>query len=128
MAASKAQAARFIPVQPTAYSSAPEDVGLTRERIFGWAFSPLAWLLGVPWSDASEIGSLLGVKMVANEFVAFQQLSEMLGGSGQLHTRSVIIATYALCGFANFGSIGIQLGGIGGIAVGFAPIASMGFM
>ena len=90
--------------------------GLTLERIFGWAFSPLAWLLGVPWGDAAEIGSLLGVKMVANEFVAFQQLSEMLAGGGGLHTRSVIIATYALTGFANFSSIAIQIGGIGGIA------------
>lgn len=90
--------------------------GLTLEEIFGWAFSPLAWLLGVPWGDAAEIGSLLGVKMVANEFVAFQQLSEMLAGGGGLHTRSVIIATYALTGFANFSSIAIQIGGIGGIA------------
>ncbi len=89
---------------------------ITLEQIFGWCFAPVAWIIGVPWGDAAEIGSLFGVKMVANEFVAFQNLSEILAGDAELHRRSVIIATYALTGFANFSSIAIQIGGIGGIA------------
>jgi len=91
--------------------------GITLERIFGWIFAPVAWLVGVPWQDAAEIGSLFGIKMVANEFVAFQELSGLLGQGGpDLAPKSVLIATYALTGFANFSSIAIQIGGIGGIA------------
>ncbi len=93
---------------------------LTFEAILGGALAPLAWLMGVPWSDAPAVGSLLGVKTVLNEFVAYLQLAGMLEGGvpggGALDPRSVIIATYALSGFANFGSIAIQIGGIGGIA------------
>ena len=70
-------------------------------------------LLGVPWSDASAVGQLLGVKVIFNEFIAYQMLS---GLRESLDPRSVIIASYALCGFANFGSLGILLGGLGGIA------------
>ncbi len=90
--------------------------GITLERIFGWIFAPVAWLIGVPWRDAVEIGSLFGIKMVANEFVAFQTLAEGLAGGSDLSFKAVIIATYALTGFANFSSIAIQIGGIGGIA------------
>ena len=90
--------------------------GITLERILGWVFAPVAWLLGVPKQDIAVIGSLFGVKMVANEFVAFQMLSEILSGAANLSPKSVIIATYALTGFANFSSIAIQIGGIGGIA------------
>jgi CNT family concentrative nucleoside transporter len=90
--------------------------GITLESILGWIFAPVAWLIGVPWSDASTIGSLFGIKMVANEFVAFQTLADMLRGGVALSEKSVIIATYALTGFANFASIAIQIGGIGGIA------------
>lgn len=90
--------------------------GITLERILGWVFAPIAWLLGVPKQDIAVIGSLFGVKMVANEFVAFQMLSEILSGAANLSPKSVIIATYALTGFANFSSIAIQIGGIGGIA------------
>lgn len=81
-------------------------------------FAPLAWLMGIPWKDCLIAGELLGVKMVANEFVAYGQLSELIapGKSPQLSERSVMILTYALCGFANFSSIGIQIGGIGGMA------------
>ena len=81
-------------------------------------FAPLAWIMGIPWQDCNEAGQLLGVKMVANEFVAYSQFSEWLKeGSGvTLDQRSITILTYALCGFANFSSIGIQIGGIGGIA------------
>jgi len=90
--------------------------GITLERIFGWVFAPVAWLIGVPWADAVQVGSLFGVKMVANEFVAFTNLSSGLGGSLALSNKSLIMTTYALTGFANFSSIAIQIGGIGGIA------------
>lgn len=90
--------------------------GVTLERLLGWAFAPVAWLIGVPFADAARIGSLFGVKMVANEFVAFQMLADGLAAGTELSPKSVIIATYALTGFANFSSIAIQIGGIGGIA------------
>lgn len=94
---------------------------LTFEAILGVLLAPLAWLMGVPWSDAPTVGSLMGVKTVLNEFVAYLQLAGMLqsgipGSGAALDPRSVVIATYALSGFANFGSIAIQIGGIGGIA------------
>ncbi|HUG42243.1 MAG TPA: nucleoside transporter C-terminal domain-containing protein [Longimicrobiales bacterium] len=89
---------------------------LTLEAMLGWILAPLAWLMGVPWGDAVEVGSLLGIKTVANEFVAYLQLSAMLAGGADLSPRSIVIATYALAGFANFSSIAIQIGGIGGIA------------
>ena len=89
---------------------------LTLEVLLGWVLAPLAWLMGVPWSDAVEVGSLLGIKTVANEFIAYLQLSSMLAGGADLSPRSIVIATYALAGFANFSSIAIQIGGIGGIA------------
>ncbi|HWB82879.1 MAG TPA: nucleoside transporter C-terminal domain-containing protein [Bryobacteraceae bacterium] len=83
------------------------------EGFFGTIFSPLAWIMGVPWKDASAIGNLLGTRLVTNEFVAFLQLGPM---KAQLDPRSFTIATYALCGFANFSSIAIQIGGIGVLA------------
>ena len=84
----------------------------------GLLFSPLAWVLGVPWRDCGLAGELLGTKMFANEFVAYAQLSEWIKpGSGvSLAPRSITIMTYALCGFSNFASIGIQIGGLGGMA------------
>ncbi len=90
--------------------------GLTLEGILGWILSPLAWLMGVSWQDARTVGSLLGIKTVLNEFYAYLRLSNILSGGTPLQPRSIIIVTYALSGFANFGSIAIQLGGIGGIA------------
>lgn len=85
------------------------------EQIFGVIFSPIAWVIGVPWKDCPAIGNLLGTRMVLNEFVAFSRL----GGMQQmLDPRSYLIATYALCGFANLGNIGIELGGIGSLAPG----------
>ena len=83
------------------------------QTVFGWIFSPVAWLIGIPWHDATKIGNLLGTRMVINEFVAFGQLGPM---KAALDPRSFTIATFALCGFANFSSIGIQIGGIGALA------------
>jgi CNT family concentrative nucleoside transporter len=83
------------------------------DKIFGFAFAPIAWVMGVPWKDASAIGNLLGTRLVLNEFVAFLQLGPM---KASLDPRSFTIATYALCGFANFSSIAIQIGGIGALA------------
>src|SRR5262249_51876797 len=83
------------------------------EQILGWVFSPLAWLIGVPWHDAATIGNLLGLRLVTNELIAFQRLGPM---QATLDPRTYTIATFALCGFANLGSIGIQIGGIGALA------------
>ena len=83
------------------------------QTIFGWVFAPVAWLIGIPWHDATKIGNLLGIRMVINEFVAFGQLGPM---KASLDPRSFTIATFALCGFATFSSIGIQIGGIGALA------------
>ena len=88
-------------------------VGLSMQQILGWGFAPLAWSMGVPWHDATTIGNLLGTRMVLNEFVAYSQLGTL---KDALDPRSFTIATYALCGFANFSSIGIQIGGIGALA------------
>jgi len=89
-------------------------IGLSLEQIFGWVFSPIAWVMGVPWSEASTFGNLLGTKIAVNEFMAYISLADAVE-AGQLSPRSQIIATYALCGFANFSSIAIQIGGIGTI-------------
>lgn len=91
---------------------------LSLELLFGLLFAPVAWLVGVPYGDLLAIGQLLGVKLVANEFVAYEQLGGMLQQDGMLTQRSVLIATYALCGFANFSSMGIQIGGIAVLAPG----------
>ena len=83
------------------------------QQVLGWIFAPIAWLIGVPWRDAATIGNLLGTRMVINEFVAFAQLGTV---KASLDPRTFTIATFALCGFANFSSIGIQIGGIGALA------------
>jgi CNT family concentrative nucleoside transporter len=90
--------------------------GLSFQQILGWVLAPLAWFMGVPWVDAVTVGSLLGMKTVVNEFVAYMELSSLLQQAGSLQPRSIIITIYALSGFANFSSIAIQLGGIGGLA------------
>ncbi|KRG54522.1 NupC/NupG family nucleoside CNT transporter [Stenotrophomonas sp. W1S232] len=87
--------------------------------IFGYILAPLAWVIGTPWADATTVGSLIGQKVVINEFVAYLQLSEIIKGNVDgvvLSDEARLIATYALCGFANFSSIAIQIGGIGGLA------------
>jgi CNT family concentrative nucleoside transporter len=88
---------------------------LSLEWLLGQALRPLAWLMGVPWEEADEVGALLGIKTVINEFVGYAEMERMVG-EGRLSERSEAIATYALCGFSNFSSIAIQIGGIGGIA------------
>jgi CNT family concentrative nucleoside transporter len=86
---------------------------LSLERIFGWLFAPVAWSMGVPWRDAPTIGNLLGTRMALNEFVAYSKLGPL---KNALDPKSFTIATFALCGFANFSSIGMQIAGIGGLA------------
>lgn len=87
------------------------------QTFFGTVLKPLAWIMGVPWEDAAKVGNLLGVKLSLNEFVSFGTLGSYIQ-SGALSERGVIISTYALCGFANFSSIGIQIGGISALAPG----------
>jgi CNT family concentrative nucleoside transporter len=89
---------------------------LTLQAILGVIGAPFAWLMGVPWQDSLAVGTLIGEKTAVNEFVAYLHLAELLQSGSTLSARSVVIATYALCGFANFSSIAIQIGGIGGIA------------
>ncbi len=89
--------------------------GTSMESILGFIFKPLAWTMGVPWSEAGTLGTLMGKKIVFTELIAYGDLKELMS-SGAITDRTAIIASYALCGFANFGSIGIQLGGIGGMA------------
>ncbi|KRG47619.1 NupC/NupG family nucleoside CNT transporter [Stenotrophomonas beteli] len=87
--------------------------------IFGYVLAPIAWVIGTPWADATTVGSLIGQKVVINEFVAYTELSQIVNGQipgVSLSAEGRLIATYALCGFANFSSIAIQIGGIGGLA------------
>jgi concentrative nucleoside transporter, CNT family len=90
-------------------------VGTSLQEIFGWIFSPLAWTMGIPWSEARTFGNLLGTKLAINEFVGYLELVKA-ANDGSLSPRSVVIGTYALCGFANFASLAIQIGGIGAMA------------
>lgn len=91
------------------------DFELSIQNILGWIFAPVAFIVGVPWSDAVNVGSLLGTKIVLTEFIAYLDLSTLVA-EGALSAKTVAMATFALCGFANFASIAIQIGGIGGIA------------
>jgi CNT family concentrative nucleoside transporter len=95
---------------------APDVFGapLTMQRIFGWIMSPVVWLMGIPWSEAHTAGTLLGTKTVLNELVAYVNMSRLPEGS--LTPRSLLIMSYALCGFANPGSLGIMIGGLGAMA------------
>ena len=90
--------------------------GTSLEDIFGYIFMPLAFLMGAPWSESHILGSLLGQKIVLTELIAYMNLSEIQAGGDAVSHKTAILASYALCGFANFASIGIQLGGIGSIA------------
>lgn len=98
-------------------SGRPIDLSL--QVILGYVLSPIAWIIGVPWEDATVVGSLIGQKVVLNEFVAYIGLADIINGRVEgvaLSAQGTLIATYALCGFANFASIAIQIGGIGGLA------------
>jgi CNT family concentrative nucleoside transporter len=90
----------------------PEVAGgqLTLQRAFGWAFAPLAWLMGLPWDQALTGGQLIGTKTVLNELIAYLDLAAL--PEGALSPRSRLILIYAMCGFANFGSLGIMIGGL----------------
>jgi CNT family concentrative nucleoside transporter len=102
--------------------------GLSFQKLLGFALAPVAWLMGVPWRDAAPVGALLGIKTVLNEFLAYQQLGQLIE-QGTITQRSATIASYALCGFANFGSLAILLGGIGGMAPKRRPeVARLGLL
>lgn len=90
----------------------PEVAGspLTLQRLLGWIMSPIVWLIGIPWAEAQTAGSLMGTKTILNEFLAYLELANL--EPGVLSERSRIIMTYAMCGFANFGSLGIMIGGL----------------
>jgi len=90
-------------------------VSLSIEQLLGWGLSPLAWLIGIPSQDIFEFGSLLGTKVIANEFVAYLNLAGAIA-AGSLSAKTITMATFALCGFANLSSIAIQIGGIGPLA------------
>ena len=87
---------------------------VTLQRLLGYVMAPIVWLMGVPWSEAMTAGALMGTKTVLNEFIAYLELAALAPGT--LSTRSMIIMMYALCGFANFGSLGIMIGGLGSMA------------
>ena len=89
---------------------------LSLQLLLGWALSPVAFLAGVPWSEAQQVGALLGTKIVANEFVAYSDMARMIAENVIQDPKSITIATFALCGFANFSSIAIQIGGIAPMA------------
>jgi CNT family concentrative nucleoside transporter len=100
--------------------------GLSFQQLLGWLLAPIALLMGVPWQDATTVGGLLGIKTVLNEFIAYQALAGAIQ-EGAISDRSALIASYALCGFANFGSLAILLGGLGGIAPSRRPdVARLG--
>ncbi|MFN7963001.1 MAG: NupC/NupG family nucleoside CNT transporter [Thermoanaerobaculia bacterium] len=89
---------------------------LSLEYLLGFICRPLAWVMGTPWAEADKVGSIIGIKTVVNEFVAYQQLAPMTQGPGALSAKAQVIAIYSLCGFSNFSSIAIQIGGIGSMA------------
>ncbi len=95
-------------------ASAPFGAALTLERLLGWVMAPFAWMIGIPWHECGTAGALLGVKTVVNEFVAYLQLAATPAEA--LSDRSRLIMTYALCGFANLGSLGIMVGGLAAMA------------
>jgi CNT family concentrative nucleoside transporter len=86
---------------------------LTLQRLLGWVFAPIAWLMGVPWVDCPEVGNVLGSRTILNELIAFDELQAV---GPMIEPRSSAIAVFAVCGFANISSIGIQIGGLGALA------------
>ena len=105
------------PVVGTGADGAPVYAGLKLETVFGWLLAPLAWLAGVEWKYCDELGALLGLKTVLNEFLAYFAMNQGFAGDpAYLSPRAALLSTYALCGFANFASVGIQIGGISVLA------------
>lgn len=106
----------LVSLANTALDLLPAVAGapLTLERLLGWLFAPVVWLIGIPWQEAADAGRLMGIKTVLNELLAYMELAAL--PEGTLSERSRLIMTYALCGFANFGSLGIMLGGLGTLA------------
>ncbi len=96
--------------QLLALVATPFGISLSIEQMLGWVFAPLAWLIGIPWAECGKAGTLLGVKTVLNELIAYLQLGQIPASA--LSDRSRLILTYALCGFANVGSLGILIGGM----------------
>jgi len=86
------------------------DAPLTLERMLGWIMAPVVWLIGIPWAEAATAGSLMGTKTVLNELIAYLQMKNLPDGALSEHSRLIMV--YAMCGFANFGSLGIMLGGL----------------
>jgi len=84
--------------------------------LLGYAFAPFAWAMGIEPADCLKAGQLLGMRMISNEFIAYKGLSDWMKEGSQISPGTSVVLTYALCGFANFGSIGVQLGGIGAVA------------
>jgi CNT family concentrative nucleoside transporter len=99
-------------------SSGGKYDGLSLQYMLGYIFAPLAWVIGVDSQNMTNVGQLLGEKTILNEFYAYASLAKLKASGIMTDTRSIIITTYALCGFANFASIGIQIGGIGSLAPG----------
>ena len=95
----------------------PADNPITLERMLGFVFRPFAWLIGVSWGESQDVGSLLGIKTVLNELIAYSEMKDQLAANrAYLSPRAALLTTYALCGFANFASVGIQVGGIATLA------------
>ena len=100
---------------------------LSLEALAGFLFAPIAWAIGVTSGDTLEIGQLLGIKMVTNEFIAYTQMGDLIHAD-RLSEKTIFVTTFALCGFANFGSVGIQIAGIGGLAPEQRPtLVALGF-
>lgn len=106
----------FVALVNIMLSAAPDVAGapLTLERMFGVVFAPLMWLAGVPWAEAFDAGALMGVKTAVNELVAYVKMSQL--PEGTFSERTLLIVVYALCGFANFSSLGIVVGGLTALA------------
>jgi len=101
---------------------------LSLQFLLGYSLAPLTWLLGVPASDITVVGQLLGEKIIMNEMIGYISLKELIASGAFTDQKSIIMATYILCGFANFSSVGIQLGGIGALAPNQRPLlARLGF-
>ena len=111
----------FTSLNEVIANNTPYKDGLSLEFILGYVFAPLMWLIGIAKEDIALMGQLLGIKLAASEFIGYIQLADLKNAANAVHLnyeKSIIMATYMLCGFANFASIGIQIGGIGSLAPG----------